>query len=193
MQHYGLPTRLLDWTDSPLVATYFAAQDRNCQNEDAALWALCPKRLNHHQAQRKEILSPTEEPALSVIRGAFSDVPQVGEVAPPTDYNALAIRTPSIDIRMLTQLSRFTVHGLARALDSLDLRKAVPATGGIRRRPRRDHGTEPFLLKFPIDAKAKPDLPQWLYGLGIRRAGLFPDLQNLSAELRDLAGFGDSS
>jgi hypothetical protein len=37
-QHYGLPTRFLDWTDILLAAAWFAVEDGGTKEIDSALW-----------------------------------------------------------------------------------------------------------------------------------------------------------
>lgn len=160
MRHYGLATRLLDWTLSPLFALFFAV--RHDASHDAALWALCPAALNQIEFGRSKILSPyIDREVKKLFKVPFHKVSN-----DPRRVAAVAIR--EVDIRMSVQLAAFTVHG-----DSTPLNV------------RSD--SDKFLRRFQIPSGAKSDLQGQLFALGIRQSNLFPDLDNLAQELNELA------
>jgi len=57
-QHYGLPTRLLDWSANPLMALYFAVRDANPSRSDAVFWTFEVDETHILDRGREEDRSP---------------------------------------------------------------------------------------------------------------------------------------
>jgi hypothetical protein len=156
-QHYGLPTRLLDWTENPLVALYFAIEGKKEADKDGCVWALWPDKLNAI-FQGRDLIQIRDPKVIELARAAFFENSEPGEVI-------LAIDGREIDLRMLVQSGRFTLHSYHTPIEQLP-----KCTGWLR--------------KFIVPKEHKQKLLHQLAAMGISRSNLFPDLPNLAAELR---------
>ncbi len=76
MQHYGLATRLMDWSKSPLIAAYFATEEDKKRDDgngfaDACIWILWPSVLNQDQIQTPYIYPMDSTTVEEMLAKAF--------------------------------------------------------------------------------------------------------------------------
>jgi hypothetical protein len=106
MQHYGIPTRLLDWSETFGIALFFAAyyNSMEMQQFDAAIYLLNPLKLNDISGIKKIYRIPDEEKEFS-----YTDI--YWENKPFAPSSPIAIEPIFINERMLAQRGVFTVYG----------------------------------------------------------------------------------
>jgi hypothetical protein len=158
MQHYGLPTRLLDWTASFGAALYFAVKGAN---EDAAVWILDPCALNEKFYKGKYNLYNSDDlPSNYNYQDVFIDE----KLKFPASVIALA--PERYHPRLFHQGAYFTLH---RDLEK-GLEEICPSA----------------LWKIEIPFRLFPEAKTFLELAGINEFLLFQDLDGLSRHLKIL-------
>ena len=163
MQHYGLPTRLLDWSESPLVALYFALSSDKDAETDAAVWVLNPMKLNK-KVGYGEYVPPISYDSLSGdLEGAFSNHNNSDNKG---QNRIIACHGVGNDLRMYVQQSDFTIHSTTERLDQMLV--ADESCG--------------YFYKIRIPQQIRKPLLDQLDAMGFHESSIYPDMEHIARE-----------
>jgi hypothetical protein len=161
MQHYGVPTRLLDWTPILGVAVFFAISFIAEKDQDCAVFVLDPVAVNG-MSGRSSILSPDDK--------ALSYTEIYWKKRPFAPMFPLALEAPYHNDRMLAQRGVFTVQSINASPIDILCPKCIKK---LRLKPSCISGAREFLSYANIND-----------------ATMFPDIQGLANYLRSLFYLG---
>jgi hypothetical protein len=166
-QHHGLPTRMLDWTYSPLIAAHFATLE-STEPVDRVVWRLDWKQI--HQAFRfpELALQIQDLDELFGRDGTFTPWTLFAKGEDLTHF-ACMIEPPSLDARIVAQSAVFTLcSDKRRSFDSfLDA-----------------HGLGTTMTKFIIPASEVARFRDQLDLVSVDERRIFPDLDGVAAQMR---------
>jgi hypothetical protein len=177
MQHYGIPTRLLDWTENPFIGLYFALMGPAFKGSfigdkaeltflnDAAVWMLDPVAWNAHALKHlgfdRGILTPVDEALSSYTPPSRFDVMNVHPVAMYGAHNSP---------RIVAQRGAFTIFGKGIV--------GMESTFSSEKFPKE------CLIKIVLEKQDLPDIRRSVLSNGITESVVFPDLDGLAKEIK---------
>jgi hypothetical protein len=173
-QHHGLPTRLLDWTYSPLVAMHFATNELREMDKDGVIWmvnfvATCgflPTPMATTLRERAAYSFTVE-----MLEATFAEIASVEQLKGDLPEFVVFFEPPSLDPRIVNQYGLFSFLNRPDVLLHEWLQEACTSRPGLAR-------------KLVIPAGLKWEIRDKLDNMNITERVLMPGLDGLSAWLR---------
>ena len=171
MQHYGCPTRLLDWSQNILVALYFIVKSNF--KKDGELWIIEPEILNEISKRDFKIANTSDPYVKQLASQAFLRNDEESFTDNLVIKHPVALFPPMRFPRMINQSSVFTIHPFPDKEFDVEYDSLSAALGGGE-----------FIFKYKIPSICKKKLLSNLSALGINEHTLFPNLDSLSKSIK---------
>lgn len=175
-QHHRLPTRLLDWTETPLIASFFACLDvaENAEGlSDGAVWRLQTNAvrftLTEETCERRGLPDGTHTPT----------IPENTPNGLNRDFDTFVFYPHRVHPRQINQYAAYTVHPNPNLKNSSDFSQIL----------RQEESLVKYV--FPKEVKQKAFAKLW--SLGIRYESLFPDPEGAARGAKYVIDTADDS
>ena len=160
-QHFGMPTRLLDWSTNPLAALFFACDGK--LDRDGVVYAMDARRVIPPGAMRSDaerlyqaVMTMRHPFVEDAVKVSFWAEPKVGR-----HPHILPVRPDIVPGRIGQQSSCFTLH--------------------MHRADMTENST---MIAITIEAASKAHVRSALHGVNINEFTTYYDLDHLSKEIR---------
>ena len=181
MQHYHVPTRLLDWTENPFIGFYFAAMSAKPDilktgsikfTEDAAVWVLDAITWNRHALSHQSF----DGTVLSSEDEALKGYKPTQTFAGMNKY-PVALYGAHNSPRIVAQRGVFTIFG--QNVEPMETTFAVASF------------PPNCLVKIILRRHLLEQMRSSILSHGITESVVFPDLEGLSQEIKRTFGFDE--
>lgn len=176
MRHHEMPSRLLDWTENPLIALYFSVRPKKGRLHDGVLWCLLPTQLN-----RLSLGWPEGDYSLPMLTSNSAEYTRA-------ENEVVNLYLPS-KMRDLTPGSaRPPAAGIATRMNRrMQVQKGVFTIHHVNRDPLESVGDTKHVWRYKIPSAKKKVIYNELRRIGVTEGTLFPSLDNVAKEAAEVS------